>query len=297
MESTSNGGYQTPFSTPHSCALYLFPKRWPNGFRCPFCDKLQDDMAPAETVVCRYCRKQTSISAGTVMHGSKKPLTFWIHSASMFCFTRNGLSSRALQQRLNLSCYQTAWSILQKLRIAAGLAETSPCEGNVIFEVFSVNPASTISEPIEIGCLIELHAEGLEKRKIILKVLEGDSSVALQKFLSDRVRAGSVLHIGDNIFSADLPFPAHCSSKISSKKTTQAAAGLYRKTEHWLNGVYRGTIRNKYLQAYLDEFCFRYNTSTWTDQLAVLDHLVSGLVFPILRRGKENFSFQQGELS
>ncbi|MFN2356095.1 MAG: transposase, partial [Desulfopila sp.] len=71
----------TPFSTEHACVTYLFQKRWPWGFKCPFCQRVQKDMAPAYTVVCRYCRKQTSITAHTLMHGSKKNLVAWMRVA------------------------------------------------------------------------------------------------------------------------------------------------------------------------------------------------------------------------
>ena len=53
---------------------------------------------------------------------------------------------------------------------------------------------------------------------------------------------------------------------------------LLQKATTWLNTVYRGSIDPRHLQGYLDEFCFRYNTASWPDQLAVLDHLLTGLV-------------------
>jgi hypothetical protein len=100
-------------------------------------------------VVCRYCRKQTSITAHTLMHGSKKNLVAWMRVASQFCFHDQGISARELQRLMKLSCYQTAWNWLQKMRRGAALAESTPCRGTVLFDIIplqiSAVPKRTLS--------------------------------------------------------------------------------------------------------------------------------------------------------
>lgn len=76
MTASQQQFFNSLFTDEHACVSYLFNKRWPMGFACPFCGVVQPEVAPAYTVVCRYCRKQTSITAKTLMHGSKKT---WFH--------------------------------------------------------------------------------------------------------------------------------------------------------------------------------------------------------------------------
>jgi len=121
MVSTTMPQYNTLFATEQDCIAYLFHKRWPDGFHCPFCGRHQKEIAPAHTVVCRYCRKQSSITASTLMHGSKKNLSEWMQVAAQFCFSKDGMSARSLQNSFNIATYQTAWNWLKKLRKAAAM--------------------------------------------------------------------------------------------------------------------------------------------------------------------------------
>ena len=45
-----------------------------------------------------------------------------------------------------------------------------------------------------------------------------------------------------------------------------------------MRNIYRGATDPKYLQDYLDEFCFRHNTANWNNSLAILDHLLTGIM-------------------
>ena len=69
--------FQHGFPDECACAAYLADARWPDGFRCPDCghDKSWELSTKAFTRECAGCGKQTSVTAGTVMHGSKLPLT------------------------------------------------------------------------------------------------------------------------------------------------------------------------------------------------------------------------------
>jgi Zn ribbon nucleic-acid-binding protein len=71
--------FQESFPDEASCATYLFKRRWPDGFVCPAChrNRAVSLKSRAFTRECLYCGRQTSITAGTVMHRSKLPLTVW----------------------------------------------------------------------------------------------------------------------------------------------------------------------------------------------------------------------------
>jgi hypothetical protein len=267
----------TPFSSEQACVVYLFRKRWPSGFTCPFCGSVQQEIAPAYTVVCRYCRKQTSITAHTLMHGSKKSLVAWMRVAWQFCFQNEGLSARELQRLMELSCYQTAWRWLQKIRCGAALAESALCSGIVLFEhaplPLKVSPPETT--PI-IGIALELNRS--RNSRVRVAVLNCNSPAAVTAVINGLVEKNTTLLLREReLLLPDCIIGPDLRKQATGEQLEQVSL-LLQKTVSWLNTVYRGSIDPGHLQGYLDEFCFRYNTASWPDQLAVLDHLLTGLV-------------------
>jgi len=111
--------FQERFATEDACRDYLFASRWPEGFVCPGCGA---GRAGGETHrhlwVCTACGHQTSVTAGTVMHGTRTPLRAWFWAAYLVATHHPGISAKQLQRQLGLSRYETAWLILQKLRRA-----------------------------------------------------------------------------------------------------------------------------------------------------------------------------------
>ena len=112
--------FQRRFPDERACASYLAKARWPDGFRCPACghDKGWELATKAFTWECARCGKQTSVTAGTVMHGSKLELTVWFWAAYLMATHSNGMSARQLWQQLGLGSYKSAWLLCAKLRRA-----------------------------------------------------------------------------------------------------------------------------------------------------------------------------------
>ena len=75
--------FQRRFATEGACAEYLFERRWPEGFVCPGCGEGRAWLlkTKAFTYECADCGRQTSVTAGTIMHASKLPLTIWFWAA------------------------------------------------------------------------------------------------------------------------------------------------------------------------------------------------------------------------
>ena len=80
---------------------------------------------------CAGCRKQTSVTAGTVLHRSHLPLKTWFLAAWLVATHKNGISARQLWLQLGLGSYKTAWLLLQKLRRAMVNPDRSPLSGLV----------------------------------------------------------------------------------------------------------------------------------------------------------------------
>lgn len=83
----------------------------------------------AHTQECADCHKQTSVTAGTVMHGSKLPLTVWLWAAYLMATHSNGISALQVHKQLGLGSYKSAWLLCAKLRRAMVAPERAPLAG------------------------------------------------------------------------------------------------------------------------------------------------------------------------
>jgi predicted RNA-binding Zn-ribbon protein involved in translation (DUF1610 family) len=109
--------FQETFPDETSCAAFLLKRRWSKGFVCPGCGEQRAAAlkSRAYTYECLDCGRQTSATAGTVMHRSKLPLTSWFWAAHLMATHSNGMSARQLEDQLGVT-YKTAWLLTQKLR-------------------------------------------------------------------------------------------------------------------------------------------------------------------------------------
>ena len=109
-----------------SCARYLEAARWPDGFACPTCGckgepyrvpARKDGTTVASTVLrCKACKKNVSLTAGTVMQGTHTPLSTWFWGAYLMLSYTPGISAVQFQRQLKLTRIETAFQILHKLR-------------------------------------------------------------------------------------------------------------------------------------------------------------------------------------
>ena len=110
--------FQHMFPDDDACAAWLIEMRWPDGFVCPACghEKGWALRRKAHTFECAGCRRQTSVTAGTILHASKLPLTVWFWAAYLMATHSNGISALQLQKQLGIGSYRSAWLLAHKLR-------------------------------------------------------------------------------------------------------------------------------------------------------------------------------------
>ena len=116
----SRAQFEARFPDDAACADHLARRRWPNGFVCPGCGGAKGWAlkTKAFTWECAACRRQTSVTAGTIMHASHLPLKVWFTAIHIVTSHSNGVSALQLQAQLGLGSYKSAWLLLQKLRRA-----------------------------------------------------------------------------------------------------------------------------------------------------------------------------------
>ena len=121
----SEAEFQAAFGTEAQCWTVVEKLRWPSGFVCPLCGGQEGKwLSTRPKIQCRACRHQVSLTAGTIFHATKLPLTSWFLAMWLIATAKNGISSVELGRRLGIK-QTNAWSLKQK--IMAVMAER---EGN-----------------------------------------------------------------------------------------------------------------------------------------------------------------------
>src|SRR5579872_5483544 len=90
-----------------------------------------DKLANLRRWKCAACRYQASLTAGTILHNTKTPLTVWFWAAYLMTTDKRGLSALLLQRQLALPRYETAWMMLHKFRRAMINLKREPLRGEV----------------------------------------------------------------------------------------------------------------------------------------------------------------------
>ena len=119
--------FQSRFPDEVACWEYLAQSRWPEGYRCPRCDCQSAAVLEGRRLwQCSACRYQVSVTAGTVLHKTHTALHLWFWAAYLMSTPTPGVSALQLQRQLGLSRYETAWTMLHKLRRAMVNPERQP---------------------------------------------------------------------------------------------------------------------------------------------------------------------------
>ena len=99
-------------------STYLEWLRWPDGFVCPRCGTAGGWRTDDGGFWCEPCRRRVSVTAGTIFHGTRTPLTIWFAAAWYVTSANNGVSAKTLHRLLGFGSYQTAWTMLHRFRTA-----------------------------------------------------------------------------------------------------------------------------------------------------------------------------------
>ena len=100
--------FRMRFATEDACRAELFRLRFGEGFVCPKCGGREFyPIKGRNTYQCRCCRRQTSVTAGTVMHRTHLPLTVWFWAIWLVATDKRGISAVQIEKTLGI-CYESA---------------------------------------------------------------------------------------------------------------------------------------------------------------------------------------------
>jgi transposase-like protein len=262
------------FPDDDSCAAYLARLRWPDGFVCPACKGRDYWMTAAGLWMCQACQRRTSVTAGTIFHRSRLPLTTWFAAVWFVTSQKTGVSALGLQRVLGFGSYETAWAWLHKLRRAMVRPDRELLDGVIEADetyvgARSQGKAGRGTTKTLVAIAVETLTDPRRLGRVRLTRVPAATTNALCGFLNYSVAKGATIRTDglgayrrlaadgyhhDPINVAASKRPAH----VALPAAHQIASLLKR----WLNGTLHQGVSDKHLDFYLDEFTFRFNRRT-----------------------------------
>lgn len=268
--------FQRQFATEAACQEYLAACRWPDGFVCPRCGHGHAYRLTARRRwQCVECRHQVSLTAGTVFHNTKTPLTVWFWAAYLAVTDTRGISALLLQRQVGLRRYETAWILLHKLRRAMVNAAREPLHGEIEIDdtwVGGEHPGIRGSRQLR-GRKAAIVLAAVEKRgaasnRLRMAVIPDFKQATMLAFVQQHIAQGSTIYTdGLKSYGASQAAGVRHIARTQPTKTalrggTPSVVPLADRAignlQQWLTGTYHGVSKAQ-LQVYLDEFVFRHN--------------------------------------
>jgi len=258
------------FGTEEACRAYLGRLRWPGGFRCPRCGGGRAWPVRAVLLECGTCGCQTSVTAGTIFQDTRTPLAVWLRAMWWVTTQKNGASALGLQRVLGLKKYETAWTMLHKLRRAMVRPGRDLLTGRVeVDESYIGGEEEGLPGRLNLKkalVVVAAQEDGPGIGRIRMRQIIDASAGSLIPFIKDSVQLGSTIHSDGWLGYAPLDRNGylHEVTFLKGKKKTPSELlprvhRVISLLKRWLLGTHQGAVSRKHLDYYLDEFTFRFN--------------------------------------
>lgn len=280
-----------------ACARYLEDVRWREGFVCPRCGATATPIRTARIYVlrCKGCKRDVSLIAGTVMERTHTPLSTWFWAAFLVSSLTPGMSATQLQRQLGLTRYETAFQILHKLR-SAMVRTSGPIGQRTHVEVDETwvggvtrgKGRGVHTQTCVIGAVEVKHRKPAAERidteadykhskakprrggryagRLRLSVIPDRTAKSCAGFVEANVDPSTEIVVTDGHQGyASLARLGYQHLAVAERGEPNVAEDylpivhlVFSNLKAWLNGTHHG-VSPEHLQAYLNEFCFRFN--------------------------------------
>jgi transposase-like protein len=258
------------FPTDAACLDYLDWLRWPAAFCCPLCSGTTAWRLPDGRWSCGRCGRRVSATAGTIFHGTRTPLTVWFAAAWLLVSQKNGISALGLKRVLGIGSEQTAWAMLHRYRSAMVRRGRERLTGIVeVDETVLGGPEPGRRGRGALGktlVAVAVEQKGRALGRCRLQLIEDATAGSLREVLLAHVEPGAIVVTDGwrSYVSACGEDYAHQPEPIgpSGLQAHELLPGVHRVAslaKRWLLGTHQGGVKPAHLQAYLDEFTFRFN--------------------------------------
>lgn len=282
--------FQKRFPNDEDCIEYLEKLRWPNGFVCPNCG--HDDgyrLAERRLIQCALCRHQTSATAGTIFHKTRTPLLAWFWMVYMIAQDKGGVSMLKLSNDLGMH-YDTVWNIVHKIRDAMRARDQQiTLAGFIELDEAVIGPEARKSAgPITEGevrprkkrlgrrkfsaasvgktqceAIVIAERENMHAGNVIMQVINSTTRDDIREVVQQRVEPNQWFKTDGAQSHWVLKSMGHQLDcwPMSGEQGCEELPIVHRVislVKRWLLGRLHG-VSDRYLQCYLNEFCFRFN--------------------------------------
>lgn len=254
------------FDTEKECRVALAEIRWPQGVKCPRCDSERHSYDSERYVWdCYSCGYQFSVMSGTIFHDTKLPLRKWFAAVLLMVEARKGISANQMKRTIGVS-YKTAWYLCHRIRAAMKDAEATFLSGIVEADETWIGGRQKgvgkgnwrDGKTMVLGAM----ARGGQVR---LRVDSRPTKKAIHKFLRTAVDNDSTLYTDEHsayvgfVDDGKHDYVTHRDDEwVRGDVHTNSVEGVWSLLKRSVVGSYH-QLSAKHLQAYVDEFSWRFN--------------------------------------
>jgi transposase-like protein len=278
MEDLNLGVLDERFRDQLVAAEYLESIRWANGIVCPHCG--EDERKPYRLKSqtrrlwkCAACRKQFTVTVGTIFESSHIPLNKWLLAFYLLCSSKKGMSAHQLHRMLDLS-YKSAWFMCHRIRYAMTQpAFTRMLSGTVEADETYIggkkrnqhrreSPKGRGGRPKDKAPVVVLVERGGEARSFHIANVTGDElQGAILRHVDREARIYTdqfSSYRGLSKHYAGHETVHHNTEWVRGDVYTNTAENFFSILKRGIDGVYHH-VSQAHLGRYLNEFNFRYN--------------------------------------
>jgi len=272
--------FQERFSTTEACLSYLSELKWGNGYRCQKCGHGNFcNGVPAGSRQCTSCNYTESPTAGTLFHKVKFDLVKAFYIVYFVSTNKKGITSTELSRKLGLR-QKTCWAFKRKVMRAMKSSGNHPITGNAEVDetVFGGQEEGVRGRQNGSKKLVVV---GIEKKRkgvgrLYARVIPDASSQSLGAFMKHHIDPSAKVTTDHWTGYAPLEKEFANLVRMPSGKKGNNFPEMHRaimNLKGWLRGIHHHVDD---LQAYLDEYCYRFNRSFMKE--GIFDNLMQRMV-------------------
>ena len=252
--------FEARFATEDDCRAYWIEARWGGKPACARCDSTRVwTIRDGTTFECADCGHQTSLTSGTLLEKTRKPFKTWFRAVFEISTRRTGISAKDLQRILGFGSYKTAWGWLHKLRAAMVRSDSEPLGPFVQLDEALVGGKGGPRKEL---VLVAAEAGG----RVRLAHVENNDTGTCERFASGQVAADAHVVTDGHAGYSEKSLGKRTHDAVVQTKAERRERDAVQNChwtisllKRWLIGTHAGAVRDKHLQAYLEEFAFRHN--------------------------------------
>lgn len=272
--------FQKKFPDDESCLKYLSELKWKDGFQCPQCGHTHYCNGKRKyDRQCTSCHRITSPTSGTLFHKVKFSILQAFYIVYYVSTNKKGITSTELSRKLGLR-QKTCWLFKQKVMKAMQSSGR-----------FKILEKAEVDETVVGGQEEKVVGRKNNKKKLVVfaiekkgrgvsrvygRVIQHSSAKELGAFMKQTIDSSAKIKTDKWVGYTPLKKDFENLIQVHSGKKGENFGDMHRIImgfKGWLRGIHHKVT---YLQAYIDEYCYRYNRNMMGE--GIFDNLLKKMI-------------------